>query len=125
MADMIETPTGQFNPDVRYTDDPEIEKLLQEPIGKFGSMWHEWMKLNHPTMKVLYITGCKWQIIPREVDKKAAQRYDELEIIYDRDNPRPDTGDFNVLRKWEEAKKLWIEHIIIEEIVNVVYPFED
>lgn len=125
MADMIETPTGQFNPDVRYTDDPEIEKLLQEPIGKFGSMWHEWMKQNHPTMKVLYITGCKWQIIPREVDKKAAQRYDELEIIYDRDNPRPDTSDFNVLRQWEEAKKLWIEHIIIEEIVNVVYPFED
>ena len=124
MSDMKLTPTGQYNPDVRYTDDPELEKLLAEPIGKYGTMWQDWIMATYPNMKVIYVTGCKWAIIPRQVDKMAAKRYDELDEIYRNNNPRPNTADFMQIWQWEEAKKLWIEHIIIEEIVNVKYPAE-
>lgn len=120
--DWIETPTGQLIPDIRYTDDPELEKLLEKPIGKFGDLWQTWIKTTHPNMKVLYVTGCTWAIIPRQIDVKAEQRIEELDEIYERENPRPETTDFLTLLRWEESRKLWREHIIMEELVNVVYP---
>lgn len=39
MADYKFTPTGQYNLDVRFTDNPEEERLLEKPIGKWGQMW--------------------------------------------------------------------------------------
>lgn len=118
----IETPMGQFVPDIRYTDNPEHEKLLEKPIGKYGDLWQKWIDTVHPNHKILYVIGCTWQIIPRQIDVKAEQRTAELEEIYEHDNPRPDTLDFMTLLRWEEAKKLWVENIIIEELVNVEYP---
>ena len=117
------TPTGQLNPDVRYTDDSYLTKLLEKPIGKWGTIWRQWIEQT-TNLKVDYVMGCTWEIIPRIVDEKAAVRYEELAKIYDRDTERPDTKDFNVLNQWETERSIWIEHLIMEEIVQVEYPTE-
>lgn len=123
MADLLNS-TGQINPDVRYTDDPEELRLLKKPIGKWGSMWQDWIKGTYPADVTVYIMAAKWQIIPRQIDEKVDKRYDELENIFKSDNPRPITSDFNLLRQWETAKKLWIEDMIMKEIVFVRYEVE-
>ena len=120
MADKINA-TGQILPDVRYTNDPEELRLLEKPIGKWGRMWQDWIKSNYPGHVNIYIMAAKWQIIPRQIDEKAEKRWFELDELYHRDNPRPDTTDSNILLQWETACKLWVEDIIMKEIVFVRY----
>lgn len=115
----IKTPTGQLNPDIRYTDDLTLEKLLKRDIGKWGYLWQQWIETT-TLNKVLYEFGCTWWIIPRIVDIKAYDRLEELNAIYERDNERP--TNFNDVLAWETERKIWAEHIIMEEIVQVEYP---
>lgn len=124
MADYRLTPTGQYVPDVRLTDDPEEERLLEKPIGKWGQMWQDWIQATYPAEVVVYTMAAKWWIIPRQIDEKAEKRYDELDEIFGYNNPRPDTDEFVVLRQWEEERKLWVESILMEEIIHVRYPAE-
>ena len=120
MSDKINS-TGQILPDVRYTDDPEELRLLKKPIGKWGRMWQDWIESTYPGEVDIYVMAAKWLIIPRQIDEKAEKRWFELDELYQRDNPRPETTDFNVLRQWEPSKKLWIENIIMKDIVFVRY----
>ncbi len=120
MADKINA-TGQILPDVRYTNDSEELRLLEKPIGKWGRMWQDWIESTYPDEVDIYVMAAKWQIIPRQIDEKAEKRWFELDELYQRDNPRPETTDFNVLRQWEPSKKLWIENIIMKDIVFVRY----
>ena len=120
MADKINA-TGQILPDVRYTNDSEELRLLEKPIGKWGRMWQDWIESTYPGEVDIYVMAANWQIIPRQIDEKAEKRWFELDELYQRDNPRPETTDFNVLRQWEPSKKLWIENIIMKDIVFVRY----
>ncbi len=124
MADYKLTPTGQYIPDVRLTDDPEEEKLLEKPIGRWGQMWQDWIKATYPSEEIIYTMAGKWWIIPRQIDEKVEKRYDELDEIFRLANPRPDTEEFTVLRQWEESRKLWIESILMQDIIHVKYPCE-
>ncbi len=113
--------TGQYCNEMAYTDNPEEIKLLEERpvIGKWGRMWQDWMESEHSADVTLLVIECKWAIIPRKIDIEAEKRYEELDKIYRRDNPRPES-DFNAVLKWETAKKFWIENIIMKEIVFVL-----
>ncbi len=117
-----ETPTGQFNPDIRYTDDEYLLSLLDKQIGKWGSLWQQWIETT-TNKKIDYVMGCTWAIVPRIVDEKALKRYQELADIYDKTHDRPETPFTEVMR-WEEERKLYIEHRIMEEIVQIIYPTE-
>jgi hypothetical protein len=111
--------TGQYLTEIAYTNDPEELALLERPIGKWGQMWQDWMEAEHSSYVTILVVECKWAIIPRKIDIEAEKRYEELDKIYRANNPRPDT-DFNSVLKWETAKKLWIEDIIMKEIVFVL-----
>ena len=115
------TATGQNNPDIRYTDDPNLQMLLKKQIGKWGALWQCWIETT-TNKKIDYVMGCTWAVVPRIVDEKAAIRYEELAEIYDKTHERPTT--FNDVVKWETERKLYIEHQIMEEIVQVIYPTE-
>ncbi len=67
--------------------------------------------------------AAKWQIIPRQIDEKAEKRWFELDELYHRDNPRP-SNDFNEILQWETACKLWVENLILKEIIFVRYDVE-
>lgn len=94
---------------------PEEEKLLKKPIRKWGKAWMKWMKANCDWLIEVLIMECRWQIIPREVDIEAEERFDELDEIYRKTHPRP--TKFNELRRWEKERLMTIENQVMEEIV--------
>ena len=109
------SPTGQYLPEIQYTQNPKEQALLKKPIGRWGRMWQEWMRTEYPTeVTVLIVTG-RWNIIPREIDKQAEARFTELDALYRKENPRPAT--FSEMQRWEKDRLLTIEHRIMEEIV--------
>lgn len=109
------TPEGTYVPKIAYTSDPEEEKLLKKPIRKWGKAWMKWMKANCDWLIEVLIMECRWQIIPREVDIEAEERFDELDEIYRKTHPRP--TEFNELHRWEKERLMTIENQVMEEIV--------
>ena len=108
-------PTGQYLTEMQYTDSPQEQALLRRPIGRWGRLWQIWMKTEHPSEVAVLVMTARWQIIPREIDRQAENRWTELDAQYRRENPRPVT--FLEMQKWEKARLLTLEHIIMEEIV--------
>lgn len=107
--------TGQMLAEIPYTDNPSERQLLEQPIGKWGRMWQEWVKTEFPTeVQVLIVEG-RWQIIPREIDAEAESRFRELDVQYKRQNPRPTA--FEEILRWEKTRLLTIEHQVMEDVV--------
>ena len=94
---------------------PEEEKLLKKPIRRWGRAWMKWMEAEYPADVDILVCECRWQIIPREIDIEAEERFDELDEIYRKDHPRP--TEFNAIRKWEKERLMTLEHQVMEEIV--------
>lgn len=109
------TPEGTYVPKIAYTSDPEEEKLLKKPIRRWGRAWMKWMEAEYPADVDILVCECRWQIIPREIDIEAEERFDELDEIYRKDHPRP--TEFNAIRKWEKERLMMLEHQVMEEIV--------
>ena len=109
------SPTGQYLTEMQYTDNPKEQALLQKPIGRWGKMWQEWMKVEYPAeVAVLVMTG-RWNIVPREIDRQAENRWSELDKQFRQENPRP--TDFRQMQEWEKTRLLMLEHRIMEDIV--------
>ena len=107
--------TGQMLAEVQYTENPAEQKLLEQPIGRWGKMWQEWIRTEYPTEVQVLITEGKWQIIPREIDIEAENRFRELDVQYRQQNPRPTT--FEEILRWEKTRLLTVEHQVMEEVV--------
>ena len=75
----------------------------------------KWMEAEYPADVDILVCECRWQIIPREIDIEAEERFDELDEIYRKDHPRP--TEFNAIRKWEKERLMTLEHQVMEEIV--------
>ena len=109
------SPTGQYLPEIQYTDNPREQALLEKPIGRWGRMWQEWVKTEYPTEVQIFVMEGRWSIIPREIDREAEKRFWELDEQYRQQNPRP--TEFSEIQTWEKTRVLTIEHRIMEEIV--------
>ncbi|MBP3857893.1 MAG: TnpV protein [Ruminiclostridium sp.] len=108
-------PTGQILSETEYTRSPQIAALLKRPIGRWGRMWQEWIKLEYPQEVQIYIMEGKWQLIPRQIDEEAEIRFQQLDRQYRKENPRPMT--FQAIREWEKMRLLTIEHQVMREVV--------
>ena len=75
----------------------------------------KWMEAEYPADVDILVCECRWQIIPREIDIEAEERFNELDEIYRKDHPRP--TEFNAIRKWENERLMTLEHQVMEEIV--------
>ena len=109
------SPTGHWNPEIQYTDNPREQKMLEKPIGRWGKMWQEWMKTEYPTEVSVLIMEGRWSIIPREIDAEGSKRFQELDEQYRQQNPRPQT--FSEIQQWEKTRILTIEHQLMSEVV--------
>ncbi|MBR5090280.1 MAG: TnpV protein [Ruminiclostridium sp.] len=114
---MIEkmNPTGQILSETEYTRSPQIAELLKRPIGRWGRMWKEWIRLEYPQEMQIYIMDGKWQLIPRQIDEEAEKRFNELDKLYRQQNPRPKS--FLLIREWEKMRLLTVEHQVMQEVV--------
>ena len=109
------SPTGQMLTEIQYTENQEMQKLLQKPIGRWGRMWQEWVRTEYPTEVQVFVTEGRWQIIPRIIDREAESRFREVDEQYRLENPRPQT--FAEIQSWEKMRLLTLEHAIMEEII--------
>lgn len=67
------SPTGQMLTEIQYTENPEEQKMLRKPIGRWGRMWQDWVKAEYPTEVQIFVTEGRWQIIPRIIDREAGE----------------------------------------------------
>lgn len=105
-----------YNPMVCYTNNTEEQELLKEQIGFYGRRWIEFMEQNYP-LDIMDLKGmCRWEIIPREIDKEADEMYQILSKQFEQNNPRP-TESFVEIAKWEKMKQTEIRQAIMEDIV--------
>ena len=107
--------TGQMLAQIPYTDSPAEQKLLEQPIGRWGKMWQEWIRTEYPTEVQVFVTEGRWQIIPREIDIEAESRFRELDVQYKEKNPRP--TEFEEILRWEKMRLFNVEHQVMEEVV--------
>ena len=87
-------------------------------LFRSGRAWMKWMQDEYPINVEILICECRWQIIPREIDIEAQERFDELDELYRNNNPRP--TEFEAIRSWEKMRLLELNHQVMEEIVYKV-----
>lgn len=116
--------TGQYEPVIEFTSDPYEKELMQNPIGKWGKLWQQWIENQYPSKKTLYIIKGRWPIIPREIDIEAEKRWWELDEIYRKTHKRPDGEDFLELSRWEKERLLYLDHRVMEEVVYKLRPYD-
>jgi hypothetical protein len=104
-----------YNPDLNYTSNPEEQKLLEKPIGYYGRAWMTWMETYYPRKIANLQMNCRWQIIPRQIDKEAGERYEQMDKEWKANNPRPKT--FTEIQKWETERHMTIDHTVMTEMV--------
>lgn len=96
----------------------EVE--IQEPIhaGKYGHLWMNFMKENHPVRyRHLYRFG-KLMEKAAEVDEEAYQLQDSMTEKYLKSHPPKDSNStMEMWRLREEAKRI-AEEVIFQDIVN-------
>jgi hypothetical protein len=87
----------------------------EEPIGKYGEAWMDWMEEHHPCetdwMRLLH----KFLTKAREVDKLAWEYRAVLERDYERMYPRPDGFEETV--RWERTREWHVDSDVMTEIV--------
>lgn len=96
------------------------EMEIQEPIhvGKYGHLWINFMKENHPDRYRHLFRFGKLRTKATEVDEEAYQLMDSMTEKYlKRHPPKDSSSTMEMWRLREEAKRI-AEEIIFQDIVN-------
>lgn len=96
------------------------ETEIQEPIhvGKYGHLWINFMKENHPDRYRHLFRFGKLRTKATENDEEAYQLMDSMNEKYLKSHPPIDSGStMEMWRLREEAKRI-AEEIIFQDIVN-------
>ena len=104
---------GLFYPVIAETE-------IQEPIhiGKYGHLWMNFMKENHPARYRHLLRFEKLMAKATEVDEEAYQMLDSMTEQYLKSHPLKDSSStMEMWRLREEAKRI-AEEVIFQEIVN-------
>lgn len=104
---------GLFYPVIAETE-------IQEPIhvGKYGHLWINFMKENHPYRYRNLLRFGKLMTKATEVDEEAYQMLDSMTEKYIKSHqPKDSSSTMEMWRLREEAKRI-AEEVIFQDIVN-------
>lgn len=96
------------------------ESEIQEPIhvGKYGHLWMNFMKENHPDRYCHLFRFGKLRTKAIEIDEEAYQLLDSITEKYLKSHPPKDScSTMEMWRLREEAKRI-AEEVIFQDIVN-------
>lgn len=93
----------------------EEQKLMQNPIDRWGKAWQRFMQENYPEVIPSLQGRLKWELIPRQIDKEAWEMWELLRKQYAQKNPRPKT--FMEIAAWEKMRSLIVEREVMEQVV--------
>jgi len=97
----------------------ELEKLPKEPLpamGKFGHMYWDYLKENHPSRFTYYMMEMEMRDLCVQVNREAQEMMDAVEGKLRKQTPRP-TGDFMEIWRYETAVRDQAEEIALNEVV--------
>ena len=95
----------------------EEQKLMEQPIDRWGQAWQRFMTENYPEEIPSLQGRLNWELIPRQIDKEAWAMWELLRKQYAEQNPRPKT--FVEIQTWEKTRALIVEHEVMEQVVLV------
>lgn len=99
------------------------ESEIQEPIhvGKYGHLWMNFMKENHPDRYRHLLRFGKLMAKAIEIDEEAYQLLDSMTGNYLKSHqPKDPSSTMEMWRLREEAKRI-AEEVIFQDIVNQFY----
>jgi hypothetical protein len=103
----------------------EDYKLITTNLGRWGLEWQTYMlEFHKDEAEVMYLMG-SWETVAKRVDKEAEQREEEIEELYEKNNPRPMTSNTLELMQWHTAKRLFVEKIVREQLIYINRWLED
>ena len=97
----------------------ELENIPKEPLpplGKFGSLFWEYLKENHPTRFTYHMMEMDMRDLCVQVNREAREMYNTVEEQLRKQTPRP-KDDFMKIWKYETSIKDHAEEIVL----NIVY----
>ena len=96
----------------------EMEKLPKEPqppMGKFGSLFWDYLRENHPGRHSYLLAETTLRDVCLQVDKEAREMMESLEEQLRAKTPRP--KDFMATVQYETSIRDQAEEIVLNEIV--------
>lgn len=104
---------GLFYPIIAET---EIQEQIH--VGKYGHLWMNFMKENHPDRHRYLLRFGKLNTKATEIDEEAYQLLDSITENYLKSHPPKDSSStMEMWRLREEAKRI-AEEVIFQDIVN-------
>jgi hypothetical protein len=97
----------------------EMEKLPKEPqrpMGKFGSLFWDYLKENHPGRHAYLLSETRLRNVCLEVDAEAREMMETLTRSLRAKTPRQ-KGDYMETVRYETALRDQAEEIVLNEIV--------
>ena len=114
---LLDPETMTYQQQLTYTTDPAEQKLLEEPVGKYGLAWKSYMKENHSAEAEMLKIKCRWEILVRKIDTEAWEMYELLQSQYHKNNPLPQNNNFMEMYKYNETMDFYIDHEIMKQVV--------
>lgn len=112
----------KFNPicglyDLNLTGaEPTLE---EEPIGKYGMLWMEFMKEQHPHLVEMMKLQNQFLTVARSVERSAWKYREILERDYQKMNPRPQTDSFEEQLRYNRAMDFYTDSTVMRERVLI------
>ena len=92
------------------------EREPPPPMGKYGSLFWDYLKENHPGRHGYLLAETTLREVCLEVDREAREMMESLTRRFHAEKPRP-TGDFIAAVRYETAIRDKAEEIVLSEIV--------
>ncbi|MBR3420345.1 MAG: TnpV protein [Oscillospiraceae bacterium] len=108
----LDPTTAVYIPQISETETP----LSEEPVGKFGTLWMQWMEENYPEKVEWMMLNNRYLTVARSVEQRTREYMELLDRQYQQTNPRP-VGNFNAALAWEQEKQFLVENQAIRDEV--------
>ena len=108
----LDPTTAVYIPQISGTE----KSLNEEPVGKFGTLWMQWMEENYPEKVEWMMLNNRYLTVARSVEQRTRKYMELLDRQYQQTNPRP-VGNFNAALAWEQEKQYLVENQAIRDEV--------
>ena len=108
----LDPTTAVYIPQISGTE----KSLNEEPVGKFGTLWMQWMEENYPEKVEWMMLNNRYLTVARSVEQRTREYMELLDRQYQQTNPRP-VGNFNATLAWEQEKQYLVENQAIRDEV--------
>ena len=99
----------------------EIYGDLGIDLGKWGLTWAEWMTANHLVRAIELMQAGTFDEIAIQINNEVTELLELLERNWRDHYPRPTSGDYMELVRYEQEAKMYAENYLMHEEPEALY----